>query len=369
MKREKPNMKSETMRESTTLYYREGSSDKIYQAAIEEAEGGFVVNFAFGRRGSTLSTGTKTPAPVPFDKAKSVFDKLVQSKLAKGYTPGADGTPYAHTENAERATGILPQLCNPISEDEIAEYLGDNSYWLEEKFDGKRILLRKDAQGIVGINRKGLVVGLPQSITMVTEAYDESFILDGECVGDTLRVFDLLALDGESLVVRPFSERRRMLEELLLIDDPHLGIVETTKGMATKAQKFLDLKAGRKEGVVFKRHDAPYTTGRPASGGTWVKYKFTTSGSFIVCRVNSDRRSVGLEVVDGGRRVEVGNVTIPANAEVPKVGAIVEVRYLYAFPGGSLFQPVYLGQRDDITLRACTVRQLKYRAEDGDEEA
>ena len=53
---------------------------------------------------------------------------------------------------------------------------------------------------------------------------------------------------------------------------------------------------------------------------------------------------------------------------MPKVGAIVEVRYLYAFLGGSLFQPVYLGQRDDITPRACTVRQLKYRAADSDEE-
>ena len=38
-----------------TLYYREGSSDKVYQAAIEPAGSQFVVNFAYGRRGATLS--------------------------------------------------------------------------------------------------------------------------------------------------------------------------------------------------------------------------------------------------------------------------------------------------------------------------
>ena len=47
-----------------SLYYREGGSDKVYQAAIEPKEGGYVVNFAYGRRGSTLTSGTKTSAPV-----------------------------------------------------------------------------------------------------------------------------------------------------------------------------------------------------------------------------------------------------------------------------------------------------------------
>ena len=96
--------------ENITLYYREGSSDKTYQAAIEPKDGGFVVNFAFGRRGTTLQTGTKTSAPVPFNEAKKIYDKLVKEKTVKGYSPGADGTPYAGTENAERSTGILPQL-------------------------------------------------------------------------------------------------------------------------------------------------------------------------------------------------------------------------------------------------------------------
>ena len=43
--------------ESITLYFREGSSDKIYQAAIEPKDGGYTVNFAYGRRGFSTSAG------------------------------------------------------------------------------------------------------------------------------------------------------------------------------------------------------------------------------------------------------------------------------------------------------------------------
>jgi len=78
---------------NTTLYFREGSSDKAYQAAIEEKDGGFVVDFAFGRRGTSLQTGTKTTTPIPFEKAKAIYDKPVREKTANGCTPGPDGTP------------------------------------------------------------------------------------------------------------------------------------------------------------------------------------------------------------------------------------------------------------------------------------
>jgi len=66
--------------ERITLYYREGSSDKVYQASIEPQGEGFVVNFAYGRRGSTLQTGSKTSEPVDYDSAKKLYDKLVREK-------------------------------------------------------------------------------------------------------------------------------------------------------------------------------------------------------------------------------------------------------------------------------------------------
>src|SRR3954470_3518919 len=102
--------------QSVSLYFREGSSDKVYQCAIEPAGQRFVVNFAYGRRGSTLNTGTKTNVPVDFETACKTFEKLVKEKKSKGYSEGEAGTPYQHTEKAERATAFLPQLLNPIDE-------------------------------------------------------------------------------------------------------------------------------------------------------------------------------------------------------------------------------------------------------------
>jgi len=60
----------------TTLYYREGSSDKVYQASVEPQAEGFIVNFAYGRRGSTMNTGTKTQTPVDYETAKGIVREL-----------------------------------------------------------------------------------------------------------------------------------------------------------------------------------------------------------------------------------------------------------------------------------------------------
>ena len=66
--------------------------------------------------------------------------------------------------------------------------------------------------------------------------------------------------------------------------------------------------------------------------------------------------------IDGDWR-SVGNVTVPANQNVPQLGDVVEVRYLYAAQvGGALYQPVLLGVRDDVEPTECVVAQLKFKA-------
>ena len=66
--------------------------------------------------------------------------------------------------------------------------------------------------------------------------------------------------------------------------------------------------------------------------------------------------------------VSAGNVTIPANHKIPQVNQVVEVRYLYAFKeSGSVYQPVYLGVRRDVSPTECLTTQLKFK--NGEEEA
>src|SRR5580658_8406004 len=154
-------MQTVTEPEEVSLYYRQGGSDKVYQVVIESSGAGFIVNFAFGRRGSTLQTDTKTASPVDYPEAKKIFDKLVREKTAKGYSPGEDGTPYQETSKEERCTGIPPQLLNPIDEDEAQKLLADSAWWAQEKLDGKRVLIRRKGEEITGINRQGLIIALP----------------------------------------------------------------------------------------------------------------------------------------------------------------------------------------------------------------
>src|ERR1035437_7970867 len=196
-----------TQTERITLYYREGSSDKVYQASIEPQGQLFLVNFAYGRRGSTMTTSTKTQTPVDYDSAKSIYDKLVREKKAKGYTEGPDGTPYQHTDKQDRVTDLLPQLLNPIDETEAKRLIEDPDWAMQQKFDGRRVLVRKVGPEIHGINRKGLLIGLPSPIVVGAHKITSDFILDGECVGDALYAFDLLEWDGEDFRSQPYHYR------------------------------------------------------------------------------------------------------------------------------------------------------------------
>ena len=89
------------------------------------------------------------------------------------------------------------------------------------------------------------------------------------------------------------------------------------------------------------------------------------TASVLVVAQNGGKRSVLVSVRDAaGTLIEVGNVTIPANQDMPKPDTVVEVEYLYAYPSGSLFQPVYRGERDDIPPQECTLDQLKLKPQD-----
>ena len=222
--------------EGITLYYREGSSDKVYHAVIEPQGESFVVNFAYGRRGSTMNTGTKTQTPVDHETAAGIFTKLVNEKKAKGYTEGPDGTPYQNTPKEDRVTGLLPQLLNPIDEQEVKRLLKDPYWALQEKFDGRRVLLQKQGETITAINRKGLTIGFASSIGISAQKITSNFIMDGECVGDVFYAFDLLEWDDEDYRSKPYSRRLVQLSSVLLIGQPS-PISNSSKRRRTRPTK------------------------------------------------------------------------------------------------------------------------------------
>lgn len=354
-------------KQSVSLYFKAGGSDKEYHASIEPENDCYVVNFAYGRRGSTLQTGTKTTLPVDFQTAESLFTKLVTEKKAKGYTEGQAGTPYQHTEKEARVSHLLPQLLNPIEESALEKLITDDNWCAQEKFDGRRILLHKEGAAIHGINRKGMFVGLPSPVIIAAQALPGDLTLDGECVGETLHVFDLLMQHGRDLRPAPYHVRVTDLLNLLASrDSRHIQFAPLAWSAREKRQLLKELRQANKEGIVFKHHDAPYDAGRPGSGGSQLKHKFYATLSAVVDTINA-KRSVGLKLLQGARWVTAGNVTIPANHCIPAHGQVVEVRYLYAFKeSGCLYQPLYLGVRSDVLPTECITSQLKFKNDEAE---
>lgn len=349
------------MEKSISLFYREGSSDKVYNASIEVKDSGFVVNFSYGRRGNALTTGTKTSSPVDLPSAQKIFDKLVKEKTSKGYTEDTTGKTVGISTTDSKDSGFRCQQPNSIEEDQALRLLEDDNYIMQEKHDGRRLSIKKTGDQLTGINKKGLAVAIHPDLAKLKSA-SLDFMVDGEDMGDgVVFCFDALEFNGQDLRALPFSKR---LEFLTIIITGHgLPLIESidAHNSGEKRKLFERLRSEGKEGVVFKLANSPYSPGRPASGGSHLKFKFYDTASFVVRHIN-EQRSVSIGLFDGGALQFNGNVTIPANHAIPQVGDVVEVRYLYAYKeSGSVYQPVYLGKRDDVDAAECVVSQLKYK--------
>jgi bifunctional non-homologous end joining protein LigD len=211
---------------------------------------------------------------------------------------------------------------------------------------------------ILGLNKKGQEVPLPNSIV---KSNTNICILDGEIISDKLFVFDMLSANGNSMKDLPYSTRLKFLNTLTF--GKGIEIVKTAYTKKEKQKLYDELKKRNAEGIVFKKKDSLYQHGRPASGGDHLKHKFYKTATFIVRDATNGKRSVGLELVsnEDNSRVFMGKVTIPPNHDVPNKGELVEVRYLYAYKGGAVFQPTYLGKRNDSDLTDATMKQIVYK--------
>jgi bifunctional non-homologous end joining protein LigD len=344
-----------------SLFFCEGKSDKVYHLQLDKVSSGYVVNFQYGRRGSSLNSGTKTNVPVSQEDANKIYTKVLNEKLSKGYqeceTTSPTVTPVSSVKKVATSRE-LPQLLNAIEDPET--YITDDRFVAQEKMDGERRRVSFDLfeKSLTQYNKKGQAIPI---VTDLKTALKGQFgIFDGEMVGDVFYVFDLLSANGTDVRELPYSKRVAMLNEFSF--GKGIKIVKVARGTKEKRKLFEKLKKENKEGIVFKKEDAPYSVGRPSSGGDQLKFKFCKTATCRVSSLTKSKRSVGLEMIDGDS-VAVGKVTIPPNKEVPTIGSYIEVKYLYAYKGGSLYQPIYLGERNDQDESDINIKQLVYKAE------
>ncbi len=178
----------------------------------------------------------------------------------------------------------------------------DRSYVHEAKFDGYRLQARVDDGKVTLLTRKALdwTHKFQPVADAVAELPLDSAIIDGEVVveekglsdfsalQDALKtgkanfvyyVFDLLYLDGEDLREESLLHRKGKLAELLKDSDPN-GIVRYSDHFEISGSDMLAHACQMNlEGVISKRRDAPYRSGR---SDDWIKSKCHAEQELII---------------------------------------------------------------------------------------
>jgi len=368
--------------QSIRLFFQEGSSDKVYHATIVETEPGkHTVEVEWGRRGASSLNKGKKAVGVSLEAARKAYDRLVREKTGKGYQeiteavqPAAVAPPEGEgsgskVQGRRARTGQAAQLLNAIDDDELARMLTDDAMLAQQKLDGNRILVHvRDV--LVATNRAGELTQLHDAIAGGLGELPEGTVLDGEVLagakGPTYWLFDVLQIGGEDVRTLGYDQRwSRLFDEL----EPGLSgpvrVLPVARGARAKKDLFERIRAARGEGIVFKNARAPYKPGRPASGGTQLKYKLTKTADVLL--VANAGNAYQMAVWDGSRLREVGKVfagtTNETRATIDELLSrgerpVAEVRYLYATDDENLFQPVFVGLRDDKAGKECTRAQL-----------
>src|SRR5579883_325523 len=232
---------------------------------------------------------------------------------------------------------VPPELCQPV------ERPPDGEGWAHEiKFDGYRVQMRVEAGEATLKTRKGLdwTHKFPEIAKAASDLPD--CLIDGEIValdkngapnfpalqaalseGATQDLayfaFDLLFLEGEDLRKSPLSERKEQLHGLLSEKpSPIIRYVEhfeTSGDAVLRSACKLNL-----EGVVSKRLDAPYQSGR---GGAWTKAKCRAGDEVVIGGWSTTEgrfRSLLVGVYRDDRLVYIGRVgTGYSEAKVKKL--------------------------------------------------
>lgn len=210
---------------------------------------------------------------------------------------------------------------------------GDN--WIHEiKWDGYRISVYvADGEATIRTrNGYDWTSRFPAIAAALLKLNVRSAVIDGEAVvlDDTGRsnfselqadltrhgseaavmyAFDLMFLDGEDLRAKPLSDRREALGYLMR---PSSAVTLSEEYAGSGADLFRVACEHELEGIVSKRLDAPYRSGRSK---TWLKTKCVLSEMFVIIgyqptsgAVRGALANIKVARLDGGKLVYVGPV-------------------------------------------------------------
>jgi len=222
---------------------------------------------------------------------------------------------------------VAPMLATLGSVDKLTA----DRYAFEGKFDGYRLLVEVD-HGRLRLhsrNNRDVTAEYPQLQALATALADHHVILDGEVVAldehgvpnfgemqnraRATRIefwaFDILTLDGRSLLRVKYADRRRLLETFAIGTD--LVVPELLDGDGPQALAYS--RKRQWEGVVAKKWDSIYQPGRRSAA--WIKDKNWNTQEVVIggWREGEGGRSSGIGALlcgipDGGALRFIGRV-------------------------------------------------------------
>jgi bifunctional non-homologous end joining protein LigD len=211
------------------------------------------------------------------------------------------------TARAARVTAVRGKAMPPARYVEPMKALGvttvpTGKWWCEVKFDGYRALtvINRGEVELWSRNHKPLGPDYPEVVEALGQLHCVNAVIDGEIVAldETGRsrfqllqgrghgaqgqlayyVFDLLHLNGVSLVNEPIERRRALLEKLF---GKTKGVLRVSTAFSIDP-KVLLAEAVKKgfEGIIAKTPGSLYEIGRRS--GAWLKCKVTGEQEFVI---------------------------------------------------------------------------------------
>lgn len=248
---------------------------------------------------------------------------------------------------------MRPELLTPLAIEEAAHYVIEDRYWLQEKCDGVRLLVRKQGDRVEGWNRQGEPTAVNPVLASRIRAIEiEEFVLDGEWEhSGNYRCWDLLQCGDLDLRDIEYAERHRALVWSFV---PQIDVLPSATSIEGKEEMLARLQEQRAEGVVIKDSKAPYKAGR---AGQHFKVKFYRTATARVREVDPVRDRVSIEMVQDGVWREVCGLKVP-NGTLRR-GQFVEVRFLYGTLETRLVQPCFVRVREDVADSDCSLDQVQ----------
>lgn len=357
------------------LFAPSSGGGKEYKVVVSsDAEEFYSVDAYFGPAGN-LRGHAPQGSGLTREHAEQIFAKTVKKKMggsgssvyslvyenSPDYLYQSSVTPVQLTAQRVVASPYHAQLLGSLdTEEELREKLMTGEYIAQVKADGDRVMCQVKNGVATFFNRKGQVrVDSRTNIAQALLDLNEDFFLDGEIVADQYYLWDVLQIGSDDLRGLHYAKRFSKLLALIRPSGACLKVISTclpSDGFEAQWKLFQYIKEKGEEGIVLHLATSPHIEGR---NNDHLKFKLKERSTCIVSGVNQ-KRSVSLALFDKWKDlVAVGNVSIPSNFPVPVKGDLVEIEYLYKFQEGSLFQPVYMGKRDDIDQDECTLSQVR----------